>query len=171
MVTGSVSYCFYHSPVGRLVLAEHEQQLAGLWFEDCLEEAHRKRIDFSGDRVVNASASQNVIFIQTVGQLDEYFSGQRKSFSIPLQARGTAFQMKVWQALRQIPYSETWSYQQLAIYLGDERAVRAVGTANGRNPISIIIPCHRVIGKDGRLTGYAGGLARKEYLLNLEKNK
>lgn len=101
-------------------------------------------------------------------QLDEYFSGRRQQFELPLAPRGTAFQQQVWQALQRIPYGRTCSYSDLAGEIGRPQAVRAVGTANGANPISIIIPCHRVIGRDGSLTGYAGGLPRKQLLLELE---
>lgn len=110
----------------------------------------------------------NVITAQAVNQLTEYFAGQRRTFDLPLAAKGTTFQQHVWQLLRDIPYGQTASYSDIAQRLGKPKAVRAVGAANGRNPISIIVPCHRVIGADGSLTGYAGGLARKSQLLNLE---
>ncbi|NCO45642.1 MAG: methylated-DNA--[protein]-cysteine S-methyltransferase, partial [Vibrio sp.] len=109
------------------------------------------------------------ILINTIKQLDEYFSGKRTIFTLPLAAKGTEFQQSVWQALCKIPYGETWNYQQIAEAIGNPKAVRAVGLANGRNPISIIVPCHRVIGKSGKLTGYAGGLNRKASLLELER--
>ncbi|PAS30562.1 cysteine methyltransferase, partial [Vibrio cholerae] len=102
---------------------------------------------------------------------DEYFSGQRTQFELPLAASGTAFQQSVWHALCKIPYGEIWSYQQLAEAIGNPKAVRAVGLANGKNPISIIVPCHRVVGKNGQLTGYAGGLERKAFLLELEQRR
>lgn len=104
-------------------------------------------------------------------QLDEYFTGKRKDFDIPVSAPGTDFQKKVWQALQKIPYGETRSYQQQAIIVGDKKAVRAVARANGENRIAIVIPCHRVIGSNGNLTGYAGGLERKKFLLDLESRK
>jgi methylated-DNA-[protein]-cysteine S-methyltransferase len=103
-----------------------------------------------------------------VQQLEQYFSGTRRQFEGVLVPTGTDFQQKVWQALQTIPYGQTVSYLELARTLGNERAVRAVGRANGRNPIAIVIPCHRVIGRDGRLTGYGGGLWRKEWLLRHE---
>lgn len=102
-------------------------------------------------------------------ELTEYFDGKRKAFDIPLDITGTDFQKKVWNILTEIPYGRTWSYQEQAAALGNPKAVRAVARANGENRISLIIPCHRVIGKNGSLTGYAGGLGIKEYLLNLEK--
>ncbi len=103
-------------------------------------------------------------------ELSEYFAGQRKEFSFAYELVGTDFQKKVWQALCNIPYGETRSYQDIAIAIGNEKACRAVGLANNKNPISIAVPCHRVIGKNGSLVGYAGGLEMKQYLLKLEKN-
>ncbi|EEY99911.1 methylated-DNA--protein-cysteine methyltransferase [Vibrio sp. RC586] len=111
------------------------------------------------------------ILNNAIQQLDEYFSGLRSQFELPITAKGTAFQQSVWHALCKIPYGEIWSYQQLAEAIGNPKAVRAVGLANGKNPISIIVPCHRVVGKNGKLTGYAGGLERKAFLLNLEQQK
>jgi len=104
-------------------------------------------------------------------QLREYFSGQRKEFALPLLLRGTDFQKKVWQALCRIPFGQTVSYQEIAEWVGSPKACRAVGQANHCNPISIVVPCHRVIGKSGDLTGYGGGMAMKEYLLALEKRE
>lgn len=105
---------------------------------------------------------------KTAQQLDEYFAGQRQQFDLPLAPRGTDFQKQVWRALREIPFGQTWSYAQLAQHIGKPSATRAVGAANGRNPIAIIVPCHRVIGADGGLTGFSGGLSAKSYLLKLE---
>ena len=102
-------------------------------------------------------------------QLTEYFEGRRKNFDLPIELKGTDFQVKVWKALKKIPYGETKSYQEIAEEVASPKAFRAVGNANNKNPISIIIPCHRVIGKSGKLAGYGGGLDKKEYLLNLEK--
>ncbi|MDR2516613.1 MAG: methylated-DNA--[protein]-cysteine S-methyltransferase [Spirochaetaceae bacterium] len=106
----------------------------------------------------------------TARQLAEYFDGKRKSFELPLAPRGTAFQTAVWRALTAIPYGETQSYRDIAGKIGSPRAVRAVGMANNRNPIVIIIPCHRVIGRNGSLTGYGGGLPLKQFLLDLERS-
>lgn len=103
-------------------------------------------------------------------QVEEYFSGKRKSFALPLVAAATDFQKKVWAALGEIPYGETWSYKQVANYIGQPSAARAVGMANNKNPILIVTPCHRVVGADGKLVGYAGGLDRKEKLLALENH-
>jgi methylated-DNA-[protein]-cysteine S-methyltransferase len=110
----------------------------------------------------------NIPFFAKQSQLKEYFEGKRTSFSLALDMRGTRFQNDVWEALLAIPFGETRSYGQLAKQLGNPKATRAVGAANGRNPISIIVPCHRVIGSSGRLTGFAGGLNTKAHLLELE---
>lgn len=109
--------------------------------------------------------------VESLSQLDEYFSGKRKILSLPLAPQGTAFQKQVWQELQGIPFGEKRSYLDIALLLGDKNATRAVGAANGKNPIAIIIPCHRVIGENGKLTGYAGGLWRKEWLLDFESPK
>ena len=108
------------------------------------------------------------MLLQAAEQLTEYFAGDRKCFDLPLQPEGTLFQRQVWQALAEIPYGETRSYRDIAARIGRPKAVRAVGGANGRNPLSIIIPCHRVIGADGSLTGFAGGTTVKQQLLQLE---
>ena len=118
-----------------------------------------------------ADAAQNrqlATLRETARQLDEYFAQQRKTFDLPLAPQGTPFQCEVWQGLRRIAFGETWYYAQLAHEIARPRAVRAVGAANARNPLSIIVPCHRVIGRDGTLVGYAGGLERKQFLLALE---
>ncbi len=116
-----------------------------------------------GERVGDCAVLQ-----QAAEELEEYFAGERKVFCVPVRMRGTEFQEKVWSALREIPYGETWSYGELAKRIGQPRAVRAVGGACHRNPLPIIVPCHRVIGKNGALTGYAEGLERKYDLLALE---
>jgi methylated-DNA-[protein]-cysteine S-methyltransferase len=107
-------------------------------------------------------------FTEACGQLDEYFAGERTEFDLPLNPAGTPFQRRVWDALKTIPYGEIRSYGEIAEQIGRPGAARAVGLANGRNPISIVVPCHRVIGASGALTGYGGGLERKQYLLDLE---
>lgn len=108
------------------------------------------------------------LFGDALGQLNDYFAGRRRTFTVPVNPQGTPFQRKVWEALQEIPYGTTISYSELADRVGDPNAVRAVGLANARNPIPIIIPCHRVIGKDGSLTGFGGGIALKASLLRLE---
>ena len=113
---------------------------------------------------------ENKIIRQTIKQFDEYFNGRRKKFELPLNPKGTEFQKKVWQQLMKIPYGKIATYKDIATLIGNTNASRAVGNANNKNPIAIIIPCHRVIGSNNKLTGYAGGLDKKEKLLNLEKN-
>lgn len=114
------------------------------------------------------STTDSPVLQQTILQLDEYFAGSRTQFDLPLSPAGTAFQQKVWQQLIQIPFAETITYLHLAKRLGNVKSIRAAASANGKNPLAIIIPCHRVVGADGKLTGYAGGLHRKQWLLEHE---
>lgn len=123
-------------------------------------------VNFVDDKLQNETDS--ALMLTAKQQLEAYLSGQRKTFDLPLNSQGTEFQKKVWQALMNIPYGQVVSYQTIAEQVGSPKAVRAVGAANGKNPISIIVPCHRVIAKDGKLTGYSGGLARKKWLLAIE---
>jgi methylated-DNA-[protein]-cysteine S-methyltransferase len=146
------------SPVGALTLVAHDGVLAGLYMD---LQRHRPLDEMFG-------APDPTPFTEVLSQLKEYFAGQRTDFDVALTLAGTPFQRTVWAALREIPYGETESYGQLAERIGRPGAARAVGLANGRNPIGIIVPCHRVVGATGTLTGYGGGLARKQYLLNLE---
>jgi methylated-DNA-[protein]-cysteine S-methyltransferase len=118
-----------------------------------------------------AEDKKHPVLLETEKQLGEYFAGKRSRFSVKLDPKGTDFQNKVWAALRTIPFGETRSYGQIARQIGNVKAMRAVGAANGKNPISIIVPCHRVIGASGKLTGFAGGLDVKEQLLSLEGNR
>lgn len=158
----SLSYKMMESPVGKLKLVASENGLvAVLW-----ENENPRRIPLR-DLVEDKC---HPILIETERQLSEYFAGKRKIFSVALDMRGTRFQKDVWEMLLAIPFGETRSYGQLAKQLGNPNAMRAVGAANGRNPISIIVPCHRVIGSSGKLTGFAGGLETKAYLLRLEEN-
>ncbi len=152
-------FTYYQSPYGQITLQANEKGLLGVWFE-----THTTQPEDLGTYSEDSSTLN-----EAIQQLEEYFSGKRTQFDLPLAATGTAFQQSVWQALCRIPYGETWSYQQLADEIGNPKAVRAVGLANGKNPISIIVPCHRVIGKSGKLTGYAGGVDTKQKLLELEK--
>jgi methylated-DNA-[protein]-cysteine S-methyltransferase len=133
----------------------------------------RKTVDDRLKKGLNAGfvEQDDEILEKTRNQLDEYLDGNRKEFDIPLLMVGTDFQKSVWNALLQVPYGATSSYLQIAKAVGNEKAVRAVGSANGANPISIIIPCHRIIGSDGQLVGYGGGLSVKERLLKLEQRK
>ncbi|MCF8056960.1 MAG: methylated-DNA--[protein]-cysteine S-methyltransferase [Desulfocapsa sp.] len=121
-------------------------------------------------RLGDMACEQNTIIEQTQMQLLEYFAKKRTQFDLPIAFSGTEFQQKTWQALLTIPYGETCSYSEQAALIENSKAVRAVGGANSRNPIAIVVPCHRVIGKSGKLTGYAGGLASKKFLLTLEKS-
>lgn len=154
----SATYTIIASPLGELTLVAHDGLLAGLYFP---AHTHLPNPKTFGTRVATG-------FEAVVEQLGEYFRGERVHFDVPLAPRGDAFQQRVWSLLRRIPYGETRSYGQLAKELGDPALARAVGAANGRNPISVIVPCHRVVGADGRLVGYAGGLERKRFLLDLE---
>ena len=142
------------SPVGDLTLTEENGALTGLYFG---------RFSLEGEEGLTA------LLERASRQLEEYFAGKRKQFDLPLSLRGTEFQRQVWAALRDIPYGETRSYGQIAQAVGRPKAVRAVGMAYHRNPISIIVPCHRVVGADGSLTGYGGGLENKKFLLALER--
>jgi methylated-DNA-[protein]-cysteine S-methyltransferase len=158
----SLAYKVMQSPVGDLKLvASDEGLVAILWQND---KPSRVRLN----QLVEDTT--HPILLDTERELGEYFAGKRKSFSIPLDMRGTPFQKNVWHALLAIPFGETRSYGQLAKQLGNPQAMRAVGAANGRNPISIIVPCHRVIGSSGKLTGFAGGLETKAQLLSLEES-
>lgn len=156
-----LAYKMIESPIGKLKLVASDKGLVAiLWEKD------RPRRIRLGDMVEDA---HNPVLVQTERQLGEYFAGKRKIFSVALDMTGTRFQTDVWEALLAIPFGETRSYGQLAKQLGNPRATRAVGAANGRNPVSIIVPCHRVIGSSGKLTGFAGGLDAKAHLLSLEK--
>ena len=148
------------SPVGRLKLVASDIGLAAVLWEN--DDPGRVRL------ASGVAAPGHPVLAAAERQLGEYFAGRRATFDIALDFRGTDFQVRVWEALREIPYGETRSYGQIAARIGRPTAVRAVGAANGRNPISIIAPCHRVIGSTGKLTGFAGGLAVKERLLGLE---
>ena len=151
-------YTTLDSPIGELLLVGDGRALEGLYMQ---EAPHPVAIDPGWRRDDHA-------FAEARHQLAEYFAGERTEFDVALADQGTAFQRDVWRALRAIPYGKTVSYGELARSIGRPRAVRAVGLANGRNPIAVIVPCHRVIGADGSLTGYAGGTARKQRLLELE---
>ncbi len=151
-------FTYYDSPLGAVTLQANEQGLLGVWFE-----THTTKPEDLGTQ-----EDSFPIFQSVKEQLDRYFAGEAVQFDIPIAATGTPFQQSVWHALTTIPYGETWSYAQLADAIGNPKAVRAVGLANGKNPVSVIVPCHRVIGKNGKLTGYAGGIERKQRLLAIE---
>ena len=148
------------SPVGTLMLVATDDGLAAVLWEN--DPPHRVRLTLS------AEDSRHPILLETERQLTEYFGGRRTAFTVTLDPVGTPFQQQVWRALLTIPFGETRSYGQIATQIGKPAAVRAVGAASGKNPISIIAPCHRVIGATGKLTGFAGGLEVKAQLLTLE---
>lgn len=151
---------FYNGVIGKYGLREENGVLTHLWFGcNQLPETFQDEV------------KETPLLKQAKSQLDNYFAGKLKVFSIPLAPNGTSFQQKVWQLLQQIPYGETRTYGQLATQAGNPKASRAVGMANNRNPLPIFIPCHRVIGANGTLTGYAGGLDVKQILLNIEYTK
>lgn len=151
------------SPVGPLQLVASDRGLIAILWEN--DRPNRVRLQELGEN------NEHPILERTAEELREYFAGERTTFSVPLDMRGTPFQESVWEALLGIPFGETRSYGQLARQLGSPTATRAVGAANGRNPLSIIVPCHRVVGSSGKLTGFAGGLDRKAHLLSLEKRQ
>jgi methylated-DNA-[protein]-cysteine S-methyltransferase len=157
----SLFYKMMESPVGKLKLVASDKGLAAILWEN--DSPRRVRL---GEVV---EEERHPVLIETERQLGEYFAGKRRDFSIALDVRGTRFQKDVWEALLAIPFGETRSYGELAKQLGNPRATRAVGAANGRNPVSVIVPCHRVVGSSGKLTGFAGGLDAKAHLLGLEK--
>ncbi|RRD58556.1 methylated-DNA--[protein]-cysteine S-methyltransferase [Comamonadaceae bacterium OH2545_COT-014] len=147
------------SPVGRLLIATSDEGLHAIEFP---QGRHPVKRD------AHWQESPHPLLNEAARQLGEYFAGQRRVFDLPLAPQGTDFQQRVWQALRTIPYGQTRSYAQLAAAIGQPKAMRAVGAANGRNPLSIVVPCHRVIGADGSLVGFGGGLPVKTFLLRLE---
>jgi methylated-DNA-[protein]-cysteine S-methyltransferase len=145
-------YAYYDSPIGLIEVGATDESVTSLFFVNERREG----------------ATSNVVSAEAIRQLDEYFAGKREEFELPLKLTGTEFQRQVWTELTSIPFGQTVSYGDLARAIGKPTAVRAVGAANGDNPISIIVPCHRVVGSDGGLTGYGGGLERKEWLLKHE---
>jgi methylated-DNA-[protein]-cysteine S-methyltransferase len=154
-------YKWIDSPVGRLKLVATDAGLAAiLWEKD-----RPRRVPLT----IAAEDNQHAVLVEAERQLEEYFDGRRTTFALKLDPAGTPFQRRVWNALLTIPFGETRSYGQIARQIGHPKAMRAVGAANGRNPLSIVAPCHRVVGSTGELTGFAGGLDAKAFLLALEK--
>ena len=147
------------SPVGPLLLGADDDHLRLIWFSTPRHPLPRSVAIEGGD---------NAVLRETGAQLEAYFTGRLRAFDLPLLPVGTPFQREVWSTLAQIPYGQTWSYGDVARHIGKPQAVRAVGAANGRNPLPIVLPCHRVIGADGSLTGFGGGLPTKQFLLMLE---
>ena len=148
------NYQYLNTPVGRLRLVSDGAALL--------------RVEFEGQHGTDGRELNDQVLTDAIRQLREYFSGQRREFNLPLAQEGTDFQQRVWQALTAIPYGESRSYRDIAVALGNRQAVRAVGAANGRNPLPIVVPCHRVVGSDGSLIKYTGGLEIMRTLLELE---
>lgn len=156
-----IHYIEHDSPLGFLLIAASARGLRGIYFEQHRHFAGKQDWQHDADHALLHAAAH---------QLDEYFARKRTRFDLPLDLVGTEFQRAVWRELTKIPFGQTTSYAQQAQRIGNPKALRAVGAANGRNPLSIVVPCHRVIGTNGSATGYAGGLERKRYLLALEQS-
>ena len=152
------------SPIGPMTVVADGEAIVGVWMDD-------QRHLPPNEKFGHPDTGNSVVLKEAERQLGEYFSGDRTDFELPLAPDGTAFQRRVWDALCEIPYGETISYGELARRIGQPSASRAVGLANGKNPISIVVPCHRVIGSSGKLVGYGGGLERKHTLLELERSR
>ena len=146
---------FYDTPVGKLIIGEENGAITRVTWTQ-LPKSYLQE--------------ETALIAECRNQLDEYFAGKRKFFDLPLAPKGTTFQQKVWSALQEIPYGEVCTYKDIAVAIYNPKGCQAVGGANGKNPIAIIIPCHRVIGKNGKLVGYAGGMENKKFLLELEKS-
>ncbi|MEO6205373.1 MAG: methylated-DNA--[protein]-cysteine S-methyltransferase [Mycobacteriales bacterium] len=155
------AYTMFESPIGPLTLVGREGAVTGIYMGE-----HRHQPD---PATFGARDGQTLPELRE--QLSAYFAGDREDFDVAIDAAGTPFQQRVWAGLREIPYGQTWSYGELAAHLGQPTASRAVGLANGRNPISIVVPCHRVVGSTGALTGYGGGVKRKRWLLDHERSQ
>ena len=151
-------YCYYQSPIGTLLLVGTDGVLEELHFPNTLEQI----------KIADSWQCNEECFKEALHQLAEYFAGSRQQFDLKIDPKGTVFQKSVWQELRRIPFGKTASYGEIAERIGNSKACRAVGLANAKNPLPIIVPCHRVIGKDGSLTGFGGGLEIKKQLLDLE---
>lgn len=148
---------YYDTKIGRIQIEDNGEAITKIHY-------------VKKDIQENSEGKETKLLKEAIKQLNEYFEGKRSSFNLQLAPEGTEFQKKVWNALREIPFGETKTYGEIARIIGNEKASRAVGMANNKNPIMIVIPCHRVIGANGKLVGYAGGIEVKEMLLNLEKN-
>ena len=146
---------FYQTKIGKVGIVDNGQSIIEVYYAN-------------GLNLSETDIKETLLIKETAKQLKEYLDGQRRAFDLPLEVKGTDFQKRVWKTLESIPYGKTWSYKDVAQAIGSPKAYRAVGLANNKNPISIIIPCHRVIGANGKLVGYGGGLAIKKHLLELE---
>ena len=159
------SYLVVPSPLGDLLLAATAEGLCGIWFEEHAGgAAERARLAARASSGASDESAASVLAAARA-QLEEYFAGARRAFDVPLAPGGTDFQRRVWGELSRIPFGETVTYGELATRVGVPTAVRAVGAANGQNPVSVVVPCHRVVGASGKLTGYGGGIERKRWLL------
>ena len=147
-------YAYMATPVGMLTIAEEDGFITNIAF---------------GQRTFDGILGENALICKAKAQLEEYFAGTRKDFDLPLDMKGTDFQKRVWSALTAVPYGRTASYKDIARMVDSPKGFRAVGMANNRNPIVIVVPCHRIVGANGSMTGYAGGIEAKEFLLELEK--
>ncbi len=145
---------FLKTPIGIIEIRATEEKITMIQFVDCIDEKE----------------NLNIVIKNCISQLDEYFKGKRKEFDIPVEIRGTDFQLRVWQIVKSIPYGKTLSYKDIALMLGNKNYSRAVGNANNKNRLAIIIPCHRVIGNNNKLTGYSAGIEKKQWLLKFELN-
>tara|TARA_Y100001970_G_C14071156_1_gene769506 strand:- start:530 stop:1042 length:513 start_codon:yes stop_codon:yes gene_type:complete len=156
-----IDSCIFESPLGKIRLHQNQGYLVGLSFvsKELKTDIHLSELSLSDTKV----------FSETSNKLERYFSGNLQDFNIPIKVKGTSFERSAWRALLRIPYGETWSYSKQANFINKPEAIRAIGNANSKNPMPIIIPCHRVIGKDGYLKGYSSGIEKKSYLIDLEK--
>lgn len=154
---------YYKSPLGRICIEEKDGAIAGLYFVKSMDEKETTENEITENETI-----ENETIEEAKRQLGEYFSGRRREFTLPVRLEGTDFQVKVWRALQTIPYGETRSYGDIAKQIGNPKAARAIGNANNKNHILLLVPCHRVIGADGSLVGFESGLDAKKYLLELE---
>ena len=152
---------FYHSPIGIILIEYTDEFITALLYKD-------EKSEKQNETIINETYKNNALLNKCQQQLNEYFEGTRREFDFPIRQDGTPFQQKIWAALLEIPYGQTISYLELSKRTGDTKAIRAVGTTNGKNQLCIVVPCHRVIGSNGDLTGYGGGLWRKKWLLQHE---
>ena len=159
-------YTLVESPLRPIMLTSDGESLTGLYVSERGQAEIQKKAAASTDWICDENAAP---FAEVKRQLDAYFAGNQTTFDLPLKLKGTPFQQQVWEELRKLPYGVTISYGELARRIGNPKACRAVGLANGQNPVSIIVPCHRVVGANGKLTGYSGGLSRKQTLLAFER--
>ncbi|OYQ76572.1 methylated-DNA--[protein]-cysteine S-methyltransferase [Wohlfahrtiimonas chitiniclastica] len=163
-----LKYVYMESPLEQMVLCALGDRVCAVDFVE--EDAFSSIQRMEKRHQMTAKAGNNAVLSQLMEELEEYFQKKRTNFTVPMVLSGTPFQQAVWQILLEIPYGQTISYKTEAVRYGNERAIRAIASANGKNPLSILVPCHRVIGSNGALVGYAGGLHRKEALLTLEQS-